>query len=81
MKIIFSRCALIKIFNYNPKFVFKVKVADFCILFVYTPVICFHDEGCPLAGGLAFLVVDVHLRDGVKVNAPLRLALRKCSLN
>ena len=71
--------------EFNPKFVFIVKVdlrLNFCILFVYyLPIICLHDEGCPLAGGLAFLVVDVHLRDGVKVNAPLRLALRKCSLN
>ena len=42
---------------------------------VYKPVICFHDEGGPLAGGLGLLVVDVHLRDRVEVNAPLRLPL------
>ena len=34
-----------------------------------------HDEGGLLACPLSLLVVDVHLRDRVEVDAPLRLAL------
>ena len=34
-----------------------------------------HDEGGLLACPLSLLVVDVHLRDRVEIDAPLRLAL------
>ena len=39
------------------------------------PVMSLHDEGGLLACPLSLLVVDVHLRDRVEVDAPLGLAL------
>ena len=67
------RCVCISTIYFRIFCLFIFFVVVFSI--VYKPVICFHDEGGPLAGGLGLLVVDVHLRDRVEVNAPLRLPL------